>query len=218
MKSEPDTFGIEHLKSKGTAPWDGVRNYLARNHMQQMAAGDQVLFYHSSCNPAGVAGLATVARTAYPDHTALDPGDHHYDAKSTPEKPIWMMVDVAYAETLPRLVTLAELRAIPELADLMLFTHNRLSVIPITPLHYATIVNAAQHPAPAITTVAAPKRKKTPRADSAAVAANVPDASETPAKSLKLAKYPWGRSSRATAGGARAKAGAGKSAKSPRKR
>ena len=164
MKSEPDSFGIDDLKAKGTAPWDGVRNYLARNHMQQMAAGDQVLFYHSSCNPAGVAGLATVARTAYPDHTALDPGDHHYDAKSTPEKPIWMMVDVAYAETLPRLVTLAELRAIPELADLMLFTHNRLSVIPVTPLHYQTIVAAARRPAPA--EIAAPvmmKKKAAPK-------------------------------------------------------
>jgi predicted RNA-binding protein with PUA-like domain len=148
MKSEPDVFGIEHLRAKGTAPWDGVRNYTARNHMMAMQVGDRVLFYHSSCEPPGVAGLAEVARTAYPDHTQFDPKSDYYDAKSTPEKPRWQMVDVRFQGILPRLVSLPELRTVPELAQMALFKYGRLSVMPVTPAEYAVILKLAERPAP----------------------------------------------------------------------
>ncbi len=147
MKSEPDVFGIEHLRDKRTNSWDGVRNYMARNHMMAMAVGDQVLFYHSNAAPPGVAGLARVIRTAYPDHTAWDPSSDYFDAKSTPEKPRWMMVDVEFVRVLPRLVPLDELRARPELAGMVLLTHGRLSVSPVTPEQYAFIVALADQPA-----------------------------------------------------------------------
>src|SRR3989475_4667714 len=96
MKSEPTAFSFGDLvKSKNsTNHWDGVRNYQARNFMREMRAGDQVLFYHSNCDPTAVVGLAKVVREAYPDHTQFDPKNIHYDPKATPEKPIWDMVDV----------------------------------------------------------------------------------------------------------------------------
>jgi predicted RNA-binding protein with PUA-like domain len=160
MKSEPDVFGIEHLKQKGTAPWDGVRNFVARNHMIEMQVGDRVLFYHSSCQPPGVAGLAEVARTAYPDHTQFDPKSDYFDPKSTPEKPRWKMVDVRFVRALPRLVSLDELRGVPELSGMMLFKYNRLSVSPVSPEEYAIIVELAERPAAAAPAPAKPKCKR----------------------------------------------------------
>jgi predicted RNA-binding protein with PUA-like domain len=159
MKSEPDVFGIAHLRKKGTAPWDGVRNYVARNHMIEMRVGDRVLFYHSSCQPPGVAGLAEVARSAYPDHTQFDPESDYFDPKSTPDKPRWMMVDVRFARELPRLVTLDEIKAVAELAGMMLFKYNRLSVSPVTPEEYAIIVALAERPPAAAPAAAKPKVK-----------------------------------------------------------
>jgi predicted RNA-binding protein with PUA-like domain len=157
MKSEPDVFGIEHLRAKGTASWDGVRNFAARNHMVAMAVGDRVLFYHSSAEVIGVAGIAEVARIAYPDHTAWDPKSEYFDARSTPEKPMWQMVDVRFVRAFPRVVTLAELRARPELADLMLFTHGRLSVLPVAPEHFALIEHMAEQPMATVAAMAKPK-------------------------------------------------------------
>lgn len=143
MKTEPDTFGIDTLKQKKVAPWDGVRNYQARNFMRDMAVGDRVLFYHSNAKPSGVAGLATVARTAYPDHTSWDPKSDYFDAASTPEKPRWHMVDVKYVSTFKRFLSLEELRTIPELSGMVLFTRSRLSVQPVEPHHYEFIVRLA---------------------------------------------------------------------------
>ena len=143
MKTEPDAFGIDHLEAKGTAPWDGVRNYQARNHMRAMAVGDRVLFYHSSANPSGVAGLAVVARTAYPDHTSWDPSSDHFDAGSTPANPRWSMVDVRFVKRFPRLVPLDELRTIPELAGMPLFHASRLSVQPVEAHHYELMLRLA---------------------------------------------------------------------------
>ena len=111
MKTEPDVFSIDDLKSKKEAPWDGVRNYQARNFMtNEMAVGDQVLFYHSSCEPPGVAGLASVSRAAAPDLTALDKKSESFDAKATKENPIWFCVSVRFQEKFPRLVSLDEIR------------------------------------------------------------------------------------------------------------
>lgn len=143
MKTEPDTFGIDTLKEKKVAPWDGVRNYQARNFMREMQVGDRVLFYHSNAKPSGIAGLAVVARTAYPDHTSWDPESQYFDAASTPEKPRWHMVDVKYVSTFKRLLSLEALRTIPELSGMVLFTRSRLSVQPVEPHHYEFIVRLA---------------------------------------------------------------------------
>lgn len=135
MKSEPDVFGIDDLKRApdGTDHWDGVRNYQARNYMREMKKGDEVLFYHSNCKEPGVAGLATVAREAYPDHTAFDPEDPHYDPKSDPDKPRWFMVDVRYRRKLKRVITLTELKQYRTLKDMPLVRRgNRLSIMPVT--------------------------------------------------------------------------------------
>ena len=143
MKSEPSVFSIQDLrrKARSTAPWDGVRNFQARNFMMKMRPGDGVLFYHSSDDPVGVAGIAEVAREAYPDHTAWDPKSEYHDPKSTPEKPRWYMVDVRWIETFPRLVPLAALRARKSLQDMILLRPgNRLSVTPVGPAHWRTIV------------------------------------------------------------------------------
>jgi predicted RNA-binding protein with PUA-like domain len=144
MKSEPDAFGIDTLQRQGVAPWDGVRNYESRNSMRRMAVGDRVIFYHSNAKPSGVAGLAEVARAAFPDHTAWDPSSKYFDPASPPDKPRWYMVEVRYIATFPRVVALDELRQIPELADMQLFTRSRLSVIPVEPHHYELVVALAQ--------------------------------------------------------------------------
>ena len=147
MKSEPDAFGIETLKKQGVAPWDGVRNYQARNFMRAMAVGDRVLFYHSNAKPTGVAGLAEVARSAYPDSTSWDSRSKYFDPASTPEAPRWSMVDVRYVATFPRVLALDELRKVPELSGMLLFSRSRLSVQPVEPQHYAVIVALARRSA-----------------------------------------------------------------------
>lgn len=142
MKSEPDVFGIDDLAKKKTGGWDGVRNYEARNFMKSMAAGDKVLFYHSNALPSGVAGMAEVCRTAYPDPTQFDRKDGHYDPKAAPDKPVWFQVDLRFVAKFPRFVPLDELRGMPALSDMMLFKRSRLSVIPVTPLQWKLIVKA----------------------------------------------------------------------------
>src|SRR5690606_13531408 len=116
MKSEPDVFSIDDLARVGVEPWNGVRNYQARNYMRdQMRVGDLVLFYHSNADPPGVAGVGRICREAYPDHTALDPASEYHDPRATPGNPIWCMVDVEFVEKFPRLVSLDEMRAHPDL-------------------------------------------------------------------------------------------------------
>jgi len=141
MKSEPDAFGIDDLERVGTEPWDGVRNYQARNFMRDdMRVGDRVLFYHSNAKPPGVAGLAKVVKTAYPDHTSWDPESKYFDPKSSPDHPRWFMVDVAHVETFPVLVPLDALRAVDELSDMVLLNRSRLSVQPVEKHHFDRIV------------------------------------------------------------------------------
>lgn len=133
MKSEPDAFSISDLKRLKRSPWDGVRNYQARNFMQEMNLGDLVFFYHSSCKPAGIAGVAKICKTAYPDHTSWDKSSAYYDPKSTPENPRWHMVDVEFVEQWSSILPLTELKQNPELADMLLTKKgSRLSVMPIT--------------------------------------------------------------------------------------
>lgn len=149
MKTEPDVFGIDVLQRKQTEHWDGVRNFQARNHMRAMKLGDRVLFYHSSCDPPGVAGLARVCREAYPDFTSWDPKSKYYDPRSTAETPRWSMVDVEFVEKFPRLVPLDEMRRTPGLDDMLLLRRGmRLSVQPVTPGHFDLICRLARGPAP----------------------------------------------------------------------
>ena len=137
MKSEPDVFGIEHLKAlpQQTDHWDGVRNYQARNMMRDaMKLGDQVFFYHSNCAAPGIVGIMEVVREGYPDHTAFDPNAKYYDPRSKPDNPRWYMVDIRYRRQLQRNITLQELKrhADGALANLpLLCKGNRLSVMPI---------------------------------------------------------------------------------------
>jgi len=148
MKSEPDEFGVDDLyrAPDRTAPWDGVRNYQARNMLRdEMREGDEVLFYHSSCTPPGVAGLARVVRAGYPDASAWDPTSPYYDPASTPEKPRWYRVDVQWLASFPRLVTLAELREEPALADMALLRKgNRLSVMRVMDDEWRVILAMAE--------------------------------------------------------------------------
>ena len=136
VKSEPDTFSFDDLVASPnrTTGWEGVRNYQARNTMRDdMKRGDLVFFYHSSCDPTAIVGVAEVAREAYPDPTAFDAKDSHYDPKSRPDAPTWMMVDLRAVEPLRRPVTLAELRATKGLERMVLLQKgSRLSVQPVT--------------------------------------------------------------------------------------
>lgn len=141
IKSEPSVFSIEDLKRVGTTHWDGVRNYQARNFMRDgMRVGDRVLFYHSNAAPMGVAGIAEIVREAYPDHTAFDSSDPHYDPKSKPDAPTWLMVDIGYVTAFPRIVTLDEIKADPQLAGMVVAQKgSRLSVQPVSEEHFRRV-------------------------------------------------------------------------------
>ena len=141
MKSEPESYSIDDLKRDNKTHWDGVRNYQVRNFMRdRMKVGDMVLFYHSSAEPPGVAGLAQICKSAYPDPTAWNPKDHHYDPKSDPQDPTWLMVDVKFVEKFPQFVSLSALRANPKLKGLLVLKRGmRLSVQPVEKSHFQII-------------------------------------------------------------------------------
>jgi predicted RNA-binding protein with PUA-like domain len=147
MKSEPDEFSIDDLvRARGQrTPWFGVRNYQARNYMRdEMKVGDRAFFYHSSCPEPGVAGIVEVVAPAHPDLTQFDPKSPYHDAKSTREAPRWIAVDVKLVEK-TRLVSLAELRADPALADMVTLRRgNRLSITPVTSAEWKAVVRLAQ--------------------------------------------------------------------------
>lgn len=146
-KTEPGSFSIDDLARLGTTSWEGVRNFQARNYMRdEMRVGDPVLIYHSNAKPPGVVGLGKVVRAAYPDHTAWDPTSKYFDESSSPDNPRWMMVDVGYVETFPRLVSLDELRtyATKQLAGMVLLNRSRLSVQPVGLKHYNFICKLAR--------------------------------------------------------------------------
>jgi predicted RNA-binding protein with PUA-like domain len=140
MKSEPDVYSIDDLKREKTTCWEGVRNYQARNNMQAMNVGDDVLYYHSRATPPGVAGLAKVAKTAYPDHFAFDKKHKYFDAKSSPDKPRWFMVDVGFVEAFDEWVTLPEIKDLKSLSTMVLVNNSRLSVQPVRKSEFDQIV------------------------------------------------------------------------------
>ena len=146
MKSEPDTFSLDDLAARPnqTEPWDGVRNYQARNMLRdQMQVGDPILFYHSNCTMPGVVGLAEVASAPRPDPTAFDPEARYFDPNSDPNRPRWYLVDVRYVRHLRRIVPLAELKraAGGALAGMPLVRNgNRLSIMPVNSAQWAFIL------------------------------------------------------------------------------
>ncbi|HKX27443.1 MAG TPA: EVE domain-containing protein [Blastocatellia bacterium] len=142
LKSEPESFSIEDLAKspKKTTCWDGVRNYQARNYMREMQIGDQIFFYHSNAAPTAIVGVAEVVKKSYPDHTALDPRDPHYDPKSTPDNPIWEMVDIQLVKKFDRPIALDELRSVDGLEKMELLRKgSRLSVQPVRPEEWKII-------------------------------------------------------------------------------
>ena len=132
VKSEPDVYSLDDLERDGSTPWDGVRNYKARNNLRAMKIGDEVLFYHSNANPPGVVGIAGVCREAYPDPSQFDAGSAYFDGKSDPSEPRWSLVDLAFIARFPRMVSLDDVRADAALAEMELSRYGRLSVQSVT--------------------------------------------------------------------------------------
>lgn len=152
MKSEPSVFSYDALTKEPnkTAMWDGVRNYQARNLLRdEIKKGDEVLFYHSNEKPIGVVGLCTVVKEGYPDPTQFDSKQKYYDPKSKKENPRWFVVEVKARKKLKRVVTLDEIKATKSLSKMKLVQKGqRLSVQPVTPKEFETIVKMAENPAP----------------------------------------------------------------------
>jgi predicted RNA-binding protein with PUA-like domain len=142
MKSEPDAYSIDDLKRDRREPWDGIRNYQARNMMRDdMKVGDKVFFYHSNCKEPGIVGIAKVASKPYPDATQFDPDSKYFDSKSDPENPRWILVDVTFVRKTQRNITLTEIKAHPGLDDMILTRKgNRLSVMPVDREHWDIIL------------------------------------------------------------------------------
>ena len=136
MKSEPGEFGIDDLnkRPKRTEPWDGVRNYQARNMMRdEMKKGDLAFFYHSNCDEPGIVGIMKIVKEGYPDQTAFDPDDKHYDPKSDPDNPRWFHVDIRFKRKLNNTITLQRLRDQKPLKNMTLLQRgNRLSIMPLS--------------------------------------------------------------------------------------
>ncbi|MES2996791.1 MAG: EVE domain-containing protein [Verrucomicrobiota bacterium] len=145
IKSEPDVFGIDDLKRAGREPWTGVRNYQARNSMwKEMKPGDFALFYHSNAKPPGVAGIARVAGTPYPDPTQFDPKSEYFDPKADEKAPRWWLVDFEFVGRFPRFVSLDELKSTPALAEMMVCRKGtRLSITPVEARHFQKVCTMA---------------------------------------------------------------------------
>lgn len=145
VKSEPESYGIEHLKKDKKTAWTGVRNFQARNHLRAMKPGDGVLFYHSSCAVPGVYGVAEVASLPYPDPTQFDPESPYYDPRATEEKPVWELVDIKFAKELEEPVTLAAIRANPKLEAMKILERgSRLSVTPVSAEHFELVISCGR--------------------------------------------------------------------------
>lgn len=146
MKSEPNAYSIDDLVKDKKTHWDGVRNYQARNFMRDdMKKGDKVLFYHSNANPTAVVGICEVIKEGYPDFTAFDPEDKHFDPKSKEDNPTWIMVDIKIENKLARPVTLEEIKENPKLQNMRLVQRgNRLSVMPVEKKEFDEIIRMSK--------------------------------------------------------------------------
>ena len=145
VKSEPGAFSFDDLSAspKKTTHWDGVRNFTARNNLQAMKKGDRVFFYHSNATPSAIVGIAEVVTEAYPDPTAFDAKDSHFDTKSKREDPTWFMVDLRAVEALRRPVSLDEVKKAKGLEKMALARLGRLSVQPVTEKEWETVLKLA---------------------------------------------------------------------------
>jgi predicted RNA-binding protein with PUA-like domain len=144
MKSEPDAYSIDDLERDGREPWDGIRNYEARNFMRdEMKIGDRALFYHSSVRPPAIVGTMEICSEPYPDPTQFDPGSKYFDEKSSESDPTWQLVDVKFVQKFDKPVTRNQLKKVKELKDMMLFKRNRLSITKVTEAEYKKILELA---------------------------------------------------------------------------
>ncbi|MBB5376907.1 putative RNA-binding protein with PUA-like domain [Deinococcus metalli] len=143
LKSEPDVFGYPDLQRVGREPWNGVRNYQARNNLRAMRSGELCLFYHSNAKPNGIAGVARVSREAHPDNLQFDPASAYYDPRSPMDDPRWSMVEVEPVRAFPRVLTLDDLRALPGWQDSPLIRKGtRLSVLPVSDTEFRAALAA----------------------------------------------------------------------------
>ncbi|MGB3053070.1 MAG: EVE domain-containing protein [Polyangiales bacterium] len=144
MKSERESYSIDDLERDGREPWDGIRNYQARNFMREMAAGDLVIFYHSSANPPGVAGIGRICCKAYPDPTQFDEKSKYYDPKSKKDDPRWSLVDVGFVEKFAEEIPLQTLKDHPALEGMRVTQKgSRLSVQPVEKKHFKRVLKMA---------------------------------------------------------------------------
>lgn len=134
MKSEPDTYGIDDLEREGTNMWEGCRNYTVRNFFRDsMQIGDKAFFHHSNANPSGIVGTMEIVSEAYPDPTQFDPNSDYYDPASKVDNPRWLLRDVKFLSKFKRVVSLAELKTVPGLEEMLVIRKGqRLSVMPVT--------------------------------------------------------------------------------------
>jgi predicted RNA-binding protein with PUA-like domain len=147
MKSEPESYSIDDLQRDGETCWDGVRNYQARNFLRdEIKPGDGVLFHHSSADPPGVVGVARVTRAGYPDPSARDLQSKGFDPKASDDDPRWFMVDIAFEEKFPEIVSMATLRDIPGLEGMPLLNKSRLSVQPVTEEEFRVVSKLGSRP------------------------------------------------------------------------
>jgi predicted RNA-binding protein with PUA-like domain len=141
MKCEPDAYSIDDLIRDKTTGWEGVRNYQVRNFMRSMQLGDKAFFYHSNAKPSGIAGLVEISKTATPDLFAMQPDHKYFDPRATPENPIWLSVEVRFLSKAPEIISLQQLREIPELANMLVLRKgSRLSITPVTEAEFQTIL------------------------------------------------------------------------------
>ncbi|MCG8312739.1 MAG: EVE domain-containing protein [Pseudomonadales bacterium] len=149
FKSEPDAYSIDDLarEKSGAGRWDGIRNYQARNILRdQIKVGDKVFFYHSSCKIPGIAGIAKVVKAAYPDPSQFNEKSSYFDNKSTVDNPRWYCVDISLVEKFTETIPLKRLKTIENLAEMTLLKQGRLSIQPVTPAAWKTIVKLAASP------------------------------------------------------------------------
>lgn len=140
MKSEPDAYSIDDLERDQVEPWDGIRNYQARNYMRDdMKIGDKIFFYHSNANPIAIVGTMEVASEPYPDPTQFDPDNKYFDEKSSEENPRWQLVDVKFIQKFENPVTREAMKEEPELEDMLIFKRSRLSITPVTEAEWKKI-------------------------------------------------------------------------------
>lgn len=147
FKSEPDAFSIDDLAAKPnqTEHWDGIRNYQARNYLRdEVKVGDQLFFYHSSCQDVGIAGVAEVVKAAYPDHTQFNPESKYYDPKASLDNPRWVMVDVKFKQKFARVLPLAKIKSMPQIREIGLVKKgHRLSIMPVIESEFKALLSAA---------------------------------------------------------------------------